>query len=78
MKGLLFYDYDGGRGGPTGILAYSPRWCVEVLGGKYHIPHEFPGGQGNVTVQPCDGSCVRLTDIPNKVWQQACLQFQPK
>src|SRR3989344_2294507 len=76
MKGLLFYDYDGGKGGPGGFTLHERTWCVEVVGKKHHVHSSFTGEPGfpsqhNVTVESCDGSCAKLTEIPSSVWEKA-------
>jgi hypothetical protein len=79
MKGVLFYDYDGGRGGPDGFLAHYQKWCVEIEGKKYHVccdpigtpGHPTDGPRRDISVSPCDNSCVQLIGIPNNVWKKA-------
>lgn len=84
MKALLFYEIDLGRGGRGGFLSHHQTWCTEVDGKKYHIHSELIGSPGhptdgprrNVSVKPCDGSCMKLVDIPDHIWDKARPQLE--
>ena len=81
MKGLLFYDLDRGCGGPEGFIAYYQTWCVEIEGKKkYHVHSKVTGPSPGYTrhdvgVKPCDGSCMKIVDIPDTVWDKVRSQF---
>ena len=57
-------------------------WCVEIEGKNYHIHsktviHPKKGYlPKQVTVNPCNGSCKKSSDIPNDIWQEACSQLE--
>lgn len=86
MKGLLFYDYDGGRGGPDGCLAHYQTWCVEIDGKKVHIHSELTGSPGfpperggptrSVRVTSCDNSCAKLAEVDEWTTRMALEQIE--
>ena len=53
-------------------------WCIEIGDSKHHVHGKVVMDPkkgyvlGQVVVEPCDGSCERLSDIPKDIWEEAC------
>jgi hypothetical protein len=95
MKGLLF-RCDLGNNAPGQPFLHLKSWCVEVGELKYHIHSELGGHHRphyagelpswarpylRTRVVPCDGSCVKQTEIPdvilNQITKDSCLIMTP-
>ncbi|PJE50379.1 MAG: hypothetical protein COV29_04375 [Candidatus Yanofskybacteria bacterium CG10_big_fil_rev_8_21_14_0_10_36_16] len=85
MKGLLFYCKDPGSGGCGGIVARYRSWCIVVEGRKFHVhsheelssgPHDPRFSTRKITVEPCNGKCIRVSILPDRVRSEVVDQIK--